>query len=1278
MDPCYFQDDKARCHVSRATMQWYADNNVRRLDWRAKAPTSTLGRIGSPGEGSSGAAKSIAQLMEWLQEEWRRIPVGVLQTLVESMADRVAAVIASRDYNGVTTTEQTLCTDAQLLFAVSPLLEFGQKTTAPSSFSLPLHPFTGQPPLAYRPYRYLRVGVGISADRYLPPDPSTPQLTFSKGGSRPQSGGHRKQYITLPPLPAHSLTCHNPSLPHPTRARMLGWFPSKEDDRFFPLPFAIPLPCATCTVSNDLAVDETLSPIIVSSSKVTTLEMNFIKREQTGTLREVITTPVADMAFQSSLAAAPVPLQASPLVLSALGFSSETYLIPLVTPISTVMHYREGGGDGQQECPPENTRQPVATSATLPPRARISVAPRGIEPGSPWWKTSGLTTTPQWPHQLVVKTSTRQATFGHCKQILIILDLSLYIRCAERGLIMMDLHWRDATEVILRLISDEYFVTSTRQKPQAYPEFELGIPWRADYNLSNSTLNVAVCAHLWSIYLPDLNIGVLKVDEASVEQRRNAMAGGGGGGNVRSPRKPTDKQHRPARFPRSKTTRLGNKPVRPGDKMEQSRNVRAGETGDPRENPSISDVVRHNSHLQKVGSDPRGYSTVGCDGGPVERLVICARARRRLVARADSYESRSVPAGAAKRRAAERISAGKTVQNCIRAVQKVYLVASGLCPNGKRAKVSSLNSWGSAKLMDVKRGENGVVRIVGVPLQQQRPPRYTHAKKVKGAPPEINFISSRRGGLYGRCSPSNHLTLHLLRTNNLETSFASTISKSCPAFIKNVTCGRPLDLMSTAEKKKLKLNRQLRQQIVCRPMCRHLQEVPLGGLVKSVEGDGVMSGRWSGRGGRLGEGVVAAVHAAGRVGPGREAGSLAEAVIEDKGSRNANDILSPPPPRPTPPPKTIHPLPCEHAMIYRLVLISSRRANAGEGNTTHVEVKVRGSQTLEFNALGQHGEQRGTSRCVLARDASYCLAPGDVTRTAAQSAVDQQRASLKYQIPLDFNLSPPEMICIILAPLESPSRTRMVDVRRGEHGAAPESKGGEEGTRYPRGNPRRPAEIRRATPPGIGRGSTRREASSITTKQQRPLRLQQVPNHVVSGFSDRTTKRSGLSPRRPVWHYSSESIVYIQISITPLDCQMIKEYVALSEDCEALRTMVKKKGGGGAILSSFRRSLSTDRRKRQTDYCRADERLKDAAYYCDSTLCLLNCAAVLPTQVMKFEVLRADEGVARYRAAPECRGGGKGVDAEKTPSIGGYVREDSIMRKSGGNPAGNRTSFALV
>ncbi|KAJ8870404.1 hypothetical protein PR048_029425 [Dryococelus australis] len=38
----------------------------------------------------------------------------------------------------------------------------------------------------------------------------------------------------------------------------------------------------------------------------------------------------------------------------------------------------------------------------------------------------------------------------------------------------------------------------------------------------------------------------------------------------------------------------------------------------------------------------RGHSTVGCHVGPAERLVSCVRARRRLVARADSWGSRSL------------------------------------------------------------------------------------------------------------------------------------------------------------------------------------------------------------------------------------------------------------------------------------------------------------------------------------------------------------------------------------------------------------------------------------------------------------------------------------------------------------------------------------------------------------------------------------------------------------------------------------------------------------
>ncbi|KAJ8880812.1 hypothetical protein PR048_017283 [Dryococelus australis] len=79
MDPCYFQDDNPRCHIPDLNpIEHLCDELDRRVRSRQAKP------------------KSIAQLMEWLQEEWRRIPVNVLQTLVESMPNRVAAVIAAR------------------------------------------------------------------------------------------------------------------------------------------------------------------------------------------------------------------------------------------------------------------------------------------------------------------------------------------------------------------------------------------------------------------------------------------------------------------------------------------------------------------------------------------------------------------------------------------------------------------------------------------------------------------------------------------------------------------------------------------------------------------------------------------------------------------------------------------------------------------------------------------------------------------------------------------------------------------------------------------------------------------------------------------------------------------------------------------------------------------------------------------------------------------------------------------------------------------------------
>ncbi|KAJ8893945.1 hypothetical protein PR048_006546 [Dryococelus australis] len=82
---------------------------------------------------------------------------------------------------------------------------------------------------------------------------------------------------------------------------------------------------------------------------------------------------------------------------------------------------------------------------------------------------------------------------------------------------------------------------------------------------------------------------------------------------------PTNGIVRPARFPH---TRIRSDPA--GDltqivlvggeqanrsatvSTKQSRNARAGETGDPREKPPISGIVRQDSHMRKSVSDPAG------------------------------------------------------------------------------------------------------------------------------------------------------------------------------------------------------------------------------------------------------------------------------------------------------------------------------------------------------------------------------------------------------------------------------------------------------------------------------------------------------------------------------------------------------------------------------------------------------------------------------------------------------------------------------------------------
>ncbi|KAJ4449204.1 hypothetical protein ANN_00601 [Periplaneta americana] len=88
-------------HVSATITQWYTENNVHGLDWPAQSPNLNpiehlWGELDRRLRSREMRPTSIVQLSAMLREEWRRIPVDILHKLVESMPDRMAAVIAKR------------------------------------------------------------------------------------------------------------------------------------------------------------------------------------------------------------------------------------------------------------------------------------------------------------------------------------------------------------------------------------------------------------------------------------------------------------------------------------------------------------------------------------------------------------------------------------------------------------------------------------------------------------------------------------------------------------------------------------------------------------------------------------------------------------------------------------------------------------------------------------------------------------------------------------------------------------------------------------------------------------------------------------------------------------------------------------------------------------------------------------------------------------------------------------------------------------------------------
>lgn len=93
-----FQQDNAAIHVSKASKQWFLERDIPVMDWPARSPDlnpienlwGILARRVYSGGRQFG---SVRELEAAVREEWRKIPLTMLQNLVDSMPKRIYETI---------------------------------------------------------------------------------------------------------------------------------------------------------------------------------------------------------------------------------------------------------------------------------------------------------------------------------------------------------------------------------------------------------------------------------------------------------------------------------------------------------------------------------------------------------------------------------------------------------------------------------------------------------------------------------------------------------------------------------------------------------------------------------------------------------------------------------------------------------------------------------------------------------------------------------------------------------------------------------------------------------------------------------------------------------------------------------------------------------------------------------------------------------------------------------------------------------------------------------
>ena len=99
-----FQQDNARPHTARVTMDFLAQNNVTVLPWASRSPDVNpiehlWDYLDRRVQRRQQQPQTLQQLRDAPQDEWRRIPQRQIRRLIRSMPRRCQAVIDARGGN---------------------------------------------------------------------------------------------------------------------------------------------------------------------------------------------------------------------------------------------------------------------------------------------------------------------------------------------------------------------------------------------------------------------------------------------------------------------------------------------------------------------------------------------------------------------------------------------------------------------------------------------------------------------------------------------------------------------------------------------------------------------------------------------------------------------------------------------------------------------------------------------------------------------------------------------------------------------------------------------------------------------------------------------------------------------------------------------------------------------------------------------------------------------------------------------------------------------------